>query len=65
MIGSCCGTRLQTIYDGCVKVVKRCPRCKRRIEQRKRRPAGLDTATCTWRVADVYCDDHPTDRHTR
>lgn len=57
MKSKCCGFHLLTIHDGCLKIIKRCPRCRKEFTQRKRRPLHVQgTQDCHWKIP---CSDHP------
>ncbi len=56
MNGAHCGKYMVTQQDTCLFITKRCTVCKRRFTQRKRRPAGVGTHNCTWKV---HCTAHP------
>lgn len=57
MKSRCCGFGLVTIHDGCLKIIKRCPRCRREYTQGKRRPDRMQgSPDCHWLAP---CSDHP------
>lgn len=56
MMSRCCRRPLETIHDGCIKIMKKCSFCQNVYTQPKRRKAGLTLAQCSWMIP---CADHP------
>jgi hypothetical protein len=55
MVGKHCGSQMDTVHDGCIKIIKQCRKCHNKFTQNKRRPRNTPLTECTW---VVLCDDH-------